>query len=236
MKQLIFSVCAMLMVLFFSIPVLSMGDHTARARKLDDAASSVTEEILQEKMGSAVRVETDETSIKSEMEEMIKERLGEKADISVFVKGMDLKKGLLSVNVSESYPGIGDQTHSLKTEKTCILEREAMRPMIPVRFYLPDITPDISSTYTFGYEKLYRSMELQSGEKIRLPEKPPVLAIPISKDECDMYSFRRWCLLKADGSSRPYEDCSKDRVGSRQLAFDSSLYGEITLIAEYEKD
>ncbi|MCR5099124.1 MAG: hypothetical protein K6B14_09275 [Lachnospiraceae bacterium] len=236
MKQLVFSVCAMLMVLFFTIPVLSLGDTTARTRKLDDASASVTEEVLQEKMKSSSGVSMDENALKKEMEERIKNRLGEEADISVYVKGADLKKGLLSVKVEEDYKGIGDATSHLETEKTCILEREKMRPLIPVCFYLPDITPDISSTYVLGYERLYRSYELQSGERIRLPEKPQELLLPTSKDECECYRFREWMLLRSDGSLTPYKECKNLKVGNEALSYDGSLYGGIIFTARYEKD
>ena len=235
MKQMVFILCAMLMVLFFSIPVLSIGEYTTRSRKLEDATASVTQEVLEETMESATEADTDIDILKSEVRKRIKNRLGEKADIEVSIKGADLKRGLLSVEVSETYRGIRDASHTLETKKTCILEREAMRPMIPVCFYLPDITPDTSSTYTLGYERLYRKYELQSGEDIILPESPHELLIPVSKEKCDTYRFKGWRLVKENEDSVPYKDVKSHKAGSTFLSFDGSLYGGIAFEAEYVK-
>ncbi len=234
MKQLVFSVSAMMIVMFFLIPTLTMGDKTTRARKLDDATASVTKQVLEESMENAGSAGMTDGDIKSLVYDKLASRLGESADIDVTVEKCDLKKGILSVHVTEQFKNPGKKTDVLETEKTCILEQEQMRPLVTVEFYLPDYTPEPSSTYTTGFEKLYISCEIMAGDDIRFPETPPDIILPTGRDSADVYRFDHW-NLKINGKEVDYNERKLEKAGSDLLSADGSLYGRTVFEASYVK-
>ena len=233
MKQLIFSVSAMIIVLFFCMPILTMGDRTTRTRKLDDAAASVTEQVLIESMKSADSAKLSDEDIGEAVSEGIKKRLGESGDLSVTVKKCDLKNGLLSISAVETFKNPGKREDAIETEKTCILEQEEHRLLIPVTFYLPEYTPEPSSTYTIGYERLYRYCEVLAGDEIRLPEDLPDIFIPTGRDTLQHLCFDHWMLL-INGKEVDYDERKDKKAGSSLLSADGSLYGGIVFVAAYK--
>ena len=233
MKQLVFAVSAMMIVFFFSIPVLSMGDRTARIRKLENATAEVTRKVLEENMESCQAVDMDNDKLKKLLEQQIADRLDEEGDIQLSILGADMKRGLLSVYVRESFKNMGGALDHIETKKTCILEQERMRPLIKVDYYLPDITPDITSTYALGRDAYYAGYELMAGEALRLPEDPPDIVAP-KGDGSTTYRFLGWKLMRGE-KLIPYDNVAFYKVGSRMLAYDGSLYGGISFMGVYSE-
>ena len=235
MKQLLFTVVAGTIVFFFAVSVLSIGDRTTRTRKLDDTAAEVAECVLSSIMEDPEGAVCDKGELGSAIETMIVERLGEDGDIAVTVTGFDEAKGILSFRVDESFTYPNGRHGRLSTEKTILLEQESMRRLIKVSFILPEIIRDYSSTYTEGHDATYRQYELQSGDRIILPEDPPDIYVPTGIAEGDEYHFTGWTLVREDGDDIAYKNIKPYKAGSSELSYEGIPMGDVVFVAEYEK-
>ena len=235
MKQVIFSLAAMLLVFFFGVSVLAISNDTTREKKLDTAVSEVAELSLEQFMDDPRGSDISSDDIRKFFEERLYERLSEAAELDVVIESCDLKRGLLSVSVRESFVHPNGKKGEVSAKKILLLEQEKMRDMIPVTFYMPDIISDTSSTYTQGYEKVYRRYELMEGESIVLPEKPPDVFVPIGKTGGIWYGFSGWRLVRADGGDSGYEEICKYKIGSSEIAYDGEDGGAVAFVADYRE-
>ena len=236
MKQLIFSLAAFFVVFFFSVTVLAVGDRSARVRKLDDALSQVVEETLYEVMENSEGVCLNDSDIKKEIKDKLSLRLSERAELDVKVDAFDPKLGILSVSVTESFIHPNGKRGTIDNKKTVILEQQMSRSLVEIEYLMPQNTPELSSTYTDGFDATYMKCELQTGDRLLLPDDPPDMYVPQNKSIMSHYVFKEWMIKKSDGSEVPLLSCKDELVGSERLSFDGKKNGKIVLVADYEME
>ncbi len=235
MKQLIFALAAFFIAFFFAISILAIGDKTARIKKLDDAVTEVMEETLENVMEHQEMSSVDKKDLLTEFEKNLYDRLGEKAKLDVTIQAFDAQKGLLSVEVIESYIHPNGKEGKIKTEKSILLEQQSIRRLVPVEYYLPQITPDITSTYMTGKSRSYRSYELQVGQPLVVPEDPPDLILCGDTKNDKTYRFTGWKVQKKNGDETSLELLSDEKMGSPGLSYNGEKDGKVVLVACYEK-
>ena len=114
--------------------------------------------------------------LRSDLQEFSKHVL-EDADenfaLTVDVAGVDAKKGLLSVHITEEYTHPNGKVGKLETTATIVLEQEEGKPVYEISYLIPEDLRKQASELEQPLPSVYKRYIQEEGETLRAPENPP---------------------------------------------------------------
>ena len=155
MKEIMYGFISNLIVILTIILVVSFEGQTTRENEIDNALPTAVEQALSATYENGIYTIDNNEEFIAEFTQLLlnninvgdtngngsfddEESYDEKQKIKVDVTGIDYKKGLLSIRVTETYTALSGKEKEAVYETTAILERPQDKEFFTVCFYLPD--------------------------------------------------------------------------------------------------
>ncbi len=144
--------------IFICMHVVFMGMNIYSLQTHKNQLNHVVSRAVEHGLEHGFRTE-DELEVIAQVEKEIKDSLNKSDNVVVEVKAIDLKKGLLSVEVTEEFSYITGKTKQISQEKTAIMDQKVIREEFVTVQFLVD-------------GEVYKEYQVVPGEACPLPKLP----------------------------------------------------------------
>lgn len=168
MKQVVMGVVCGVMVLVTMLAVMTVEGRNSRERELEQAVSAAVDQTVEALERQHPYPLTSNEEFAADFAGLLLEQLhsgeGEDGDenlsVQVDIAGCDVKKGLLSVCVTEKFSHPNGRVGTVRCKATALLETPK-----PAKYH--------TVTYLLG-DEVYASYALKDGEALKKPEDPVI--------------------------------------------------------------
>lgn len=203
MKQVIMMSTGIVVVILTSLIILTMQGSRIRKTKLDNGVTELMEEYMETSYSDLELKNMSDASFTTWFKENLKERISEEGEFDIVIKNRDMKSGILSMEVKETYHHIIGTKGELVSERTVIKEEEKTPPIQEIGFY---ISKEMAKEYRIP--TLVMKYAFPVGTKINCPAAPNVLGM----------KFLYWKEEGTDQIFQPYE-LEDMKVGADKRTF-----------------
>lgn len=166
MKQVIFGMLGTLVLALTLLVSITVLGKTARENELDNALCASVDEVMENLMETGDYRIGDEEELAADFCETLLQEITLGGDeiqdknfhLQVDITGMDLKHGLLSVQVTESYTHPNGKIGKIKRSATAVYDQKKQRKQCVITY--------------MANERLYKEYGLREGEDFVLPKSP----------------------------------------------------------------
>jgi hypothetical protein len=161
MRNLVIGICSFAFFLLILLVGYTVTGKERRTAELERALNLAMEQTLEQLSLPDAYSPADDEELVAMFEQQLLVQLNGQADYEIHVLDVDAKKGLLSVEVSESFSYINGESGSISARRLILLEQVAEAETDGTR----------TLTYYLG-DEVYRSYELDAGSCLIVPEVP----------------------------------------------------------------
>ena len=182
MKNAIIASVLVLLFIISSLILLTVYNQNTRQNELEDNLSTAVEQALENlKIKKSYSIDNTDEFVADFLENLL---VGIESDseIKVEILSVDIEKGLLDVNVTETYKQPNGSKKSISCRKTIILEEYEQKP--PAQYAVRFMTTVTGNDYDFVDYKVYT---LTHGSMVIVPGTNP---------EKEGYTFVGWSAEK----------------------------------------
>lgn len=195
MKQAIFGMVAMLVVLFFSLICLTIHGRNLRQKEVENSLVEALDGAMTNLMKQEIySIDSTDTFVADLLQTLLGQ-INSTSDIEVNILAADREKGILSVEITETYMHPNGKSGSVSALRTVILDKtaETEESLYNVEFYIDD-------------QNLYKRYALKENSYCPVPVSP----------EKEGKRFRCWRFVtggagRADSAEIVYD------MGKRQV-------------------
>lgn len=208
MKSTIISIVLVLIMIISSVILFTIYGQNARQNELDEALSVAVEQSLENlKLNKSYSVNNTDEFIADFLENLILS-IESDSEVKVEILGVDVEKGLLDVNVVETFVQPNGSTNTVTCRKTVILEEYSKEAP---RYHLVQFM-----SYAEGSEDLveFKTYSICEGSFVIVPKAAPTR---------EGYEFKGWSLtLPSEDNDFSPETVNAEEI-EKELKVNESL-------------
>ncbi len=187
MRTAILSCTLVFLVIILSLVLFTVYGQNTRQNELEDSLDIAIEQALENlKTRQAYSIDNTDEFVADFVENLII-YIESDSDVKVEILNVDIEKGLLDVNVVETFEQPNGSIKSISCRKTVIMEEYTDAPIIyhQVRF----MTTEDGSNVDYVE---YKTFTLSEGSFVIIPSESP---------KKEGYTFKGWSYTKPDASN-----------------------------------
>lgn len=170
MKNVILASVIVLILILVCITSLTIYSHNSRQNEVEEALTVAVEQALENlKINKQYPIENDDELVADFVQRLVM-GIDSDSDIEVKILAIDREKGLLDVEVVETYRQLNGSTGKASYRKTVIFEEVYKTPE---QYFSIDFM--MEESYESGSFKTYKSYTLLEGQKVKFPGANPTM-------------------------------------------------------------
>ncbi len=174
MKNVVFGICATLLVSFTVIGLLALEGRTGREKELSDALRLSARQAMSDLYENENFCIDDDEELAADFNELMLEKLksGEDPNFRIHIEIMeaDAQKGILVVKAVEQFTHPNGKIGEAKADVAVILEQEQEKKTFQVRYLVPwKDAKRAGLPYVKGQPTVCASFEIEEGRKLKIP-------------------------------------------------------------------
>lgn len=212
MKYVMYGMASIVCVVLALLCWTAVEQRTYRETEMQQALREAVMESLDQVMLQGKYTVESREDLVADFTELLVRRIhlsDSGVSLQVDITGVDEKKGLLSVQVTETFTHPNGRIGSCETAATVVLEQEETRELFEVCYQLPE---EVCSGTDTPLPRVHKRYLLEEGTQLMVPKNPPDVAGK---------KFLAW----ADADGRTYTKAQLEKIKVNSVLTLTAIYG-----------